>query len=70
MLHRLVKTDSDYPLTISRFVLGALFFIHGCQLMLGWFGGYGLTGSIDRLLARSRASLPAQMQGLAHPVRT
>jgi putative oxidoreductase len=47
MLHRLVKTDSDYALTISRLVLGTLFFIHGGQLMLGWFGGYGLTGSIQ-----------------------
>jgi putative oxidoreductase len=27
-------------------VLGILFFIHGDQLMLGWFGGYGLSGSM------------------------
>jgi putative oxidoreductase len=47
MLHKLVKTDSDYALTISRLVLGTLFFIHGSQLMLGWFGGYGLTGSMQ-----------------------
>jgi putative oxidoreductase len=47
MFDKLVKTDADYALTISRLVLGALFFIHGCQLMLGWFGGYGLTGSMQ-----------------------
>ena len=47
MLHRLVKTDSDYALTTLRLVLGTLFFIHGCQLMLGWFGGYGLSGSMQ-----------------------
>ena len=47
MFKKLVTTDSDYALTISRLVLGALFFIHGCQLMLGWFGGYGLTGSMQ-----------------------
>jgi hypothetical protein len=35
MLHKLVKTDSDYGLTLSRLVLGTLFFIHGHQLMLG-----------------------------------
>jgi len=46
MLQKLVKPDSDYALTISRLVLGTLFFIHGSQLMLGWFGGYGLTGSM------------------------
>src|SRR5260370_9334830 len=47
MLNKLVKTDSDYALTICRLVLGTLFFIHGDQLMLGWFGGYGLSGSIQ-----------------------
>src|SRR5213594_3694242 len=46
MLNRLVKTDDDYALTIARLVLGILFFIHGDQLMLGWFGGYGLSGSM------------------------
>jgi len=47
MLKKLIKTDSDYMLTISRLVLGTLFFIHGDQLMLGWFGGNGLTGSMQ-----------------------
>ena len=47
MLHKLLKTESDYELTISRLVLGTLFFVHGDQLMLGWFGGYGLTGSMQ-----------------------
>src|SRR2546427_11417784 len=46
MLNRLVKTNEDYALTIARLVLGMLFFIHGDQLMLGWFGGYGLSGSM------------------------
>src|SRR2546425_4928572 len=47
MLNRLVKTNEDYALTIARLVLGVLFFIHGDQLMLGWFGGYGLSGSMQ-----------------------
>src|SRR6266446_583993 len=47
MLNRLVKTDADYAFTISRLVLGILFFIHGDQLMLGWFGGYGLSASMQ-----------------------
>src|SRR5436190_23751189 len=46
MLNRLVRTNDDYALTIARLVLGALFFVHGDQLMLGWFGGYGLSGSM------------------------
>ena len=47
MLNRLVKTNEDYALTIARLVLGILFFIHGDQLMLGWFGGHGLRASMD-----------------------
>jgi putative oxidoreductase len=47
MLNKLVKTNQDYALTVARLVLGVIFFIHGGQLMLGWFGGYGLTGSLD-----------------------
>ena len=47
MLNKLVRTNDDYALTIARLVLGVLFFIHGDQLMLGWFGGYGLSGSME-----------------------
>jgi uncharacterized membrane protein YphA (DoxX/SURF4 family) len=39
MLKRLIQTDHDSTLTISRLVLGIIFFAHGSQLMLGWFGG-------------------------------
>jgi len=47
MLNKLVKTNEDYALTIARLVLGVLFFIHGDQLMLGWFGGHGFSGSME-----------------------
>ena len=47
MLKLLVKTENDYTLTLMRLVLGFLFFVHGSQLMLGWFGGFGLSGSMQ-----------------------
>ncbi len=47
MLNKLARTNDDYALTIARLVLGVLFFVHGDQLMLGWFGGYGLSGSME-----------------------
>jgi putative oxidoreductase len=47
MLKRLIQTEQDYALTISRLVLGVIFFAHGGQSMFGWFGGYGLTGSMQ-----------------------
>jgi putative oxidoreductase len=47
MLKMLVKTKTDYIVALSRLVLGVLFFAHGSQLMLGWFGGFGLSGSMQ-----------------------
>jgi putative oxidoreductase len=46
MFHRIIKTDNDVLLTTLRFVLGLVFFAHGAQSMLGWFGGRGLSSTI------------------------
>src|SRR5438105_12300020 len=46
MVRRLIGTDSDTATTILRLVLGVVFFAHGAQKMLGWFGGYGFTGTM------------------------
>jgi len=47
MLKKLIHTEQDYALTLARLVLGVIFFAHGGQLMLGWFGGYGFSGSMQ-----------------------
>ena len=46
MLRKLVSTDDSAAITILRLVLGIVFFAHGAQKMLGWFGGYGFTGTM------------------------
>jgi putative oxidoreductase len=46
MFRRLMATDNDIATTILRMVLGVIFFAHGAQKMLGWFGGYGFTGTM------------------------
>ncbi len=46
MLRKLTATDDTTATTILRVVLGIVFFAHGAQKMLGWFGGYGFTGTM------------------------
>jgi putative oxidoreductase len=46
MIRKLIATDHDTAATILRLVLGVIFFAHGAQKMLGWFGGYGFTGTM------------------------
>jgi putative oxidoreductase len=46
MFQRIVNTGNDFTLTILRLVMGVVFFAHGAQKMLGWFGGYGFSGTM------------------------
>jgi putative oxidoreductase len=45
-LRKLLSTSNDFSVTIVRLVLGVVFFAHGAQKMLGWFGGHGFTGTM------------------------
>jgi putative oxidoreductase len=46
MMKRLMGTSNDVSFTILRVVLGVVFFAHGAQKMLGWFGGFGFHGTM------------------------
>lgn len=46
VFQRLVQTHNDLVLTFARFILGIVFFAHGAQKMLGWFGGYGFSATV------------------------
>ena len=46
MFRKLVSTPNDYTYMMVRLVLGVVFFAHGAQKMLGWFGGYGFSGTM------------------------
>jgi putative oxidoreductase len=45
-LQRILKTDSDVGATVARLALGLVIFPHGAQKLLGWFGGYGVSGTL------------------------
>ena len=47
MFRKLVSTSDDYAIAVARLVLGVVFFAHGAQKMLGWFGGYGFSGTMN-----------------------
>jgi putative oxidoreductase len=46
MLKTLVRTESDYATLVLRLMLGIVFFPHGAQKTLGWFGGHGFSGTM------------------------
>src|SRR6266436_2143833 len=46
LMKKLLATANDNTLTLMRLVLGIVFFLHGSQKMLGWFGGYGFSGTM------------------------
>ena len=58
MLAHLFETDPNWVLTILRVVLGGVFFAHGAQKMLGWFGGYGFSGTMGFFTKNLRIPAP------------
>ncbi|WP_180542504.1 DoxX family protein [Nevskia soli] len=45
MFSTLIRTLNDPAMTIARLTLGIVFFVHGAQKVLGWFGGQGLAAT-------------------------
>src|SRR5262249_54666710 len=46
MFRKLFETDDNAATAILRLVTGVVFFAHGAQKMLGWFGGFGFSGTM------------------------
>ena len=46
MIRTICATDDSIATTILRVVLGVVFFAHGAQKMLGWFGGFGFSATM------------------------
>lgn len=46
MWRKLIHTENDIVALVLRLMLGVVFFPHGMQKLLGWYGGYGFSGSM------------------------
>ena len=56
MASRLIRTDDDPAALLMRLALGIVFFAHGSQKVLGWFGGHGASAT---LAGMTKQGLPA-----------
>lgn len=45
----LTRTNESFSPVLLRLTLAAVLFPHGAQKLLGWFGGYGFTGTMGFL---------------------
>ena len=63
MIRKLYATDNSTATTLLRVVLGIVFFAHGAQKMLGWFGGFGFSGTME--LFTRMLHIPAPLAFLA-----
>ena len=63
MLKKLMSTPDDRTLTLARIILATIFFAHGSQKMFGFFGGRGVSGTID--IFQQTMGIPAPLTILA-----
>jgi len=63
MFRKLMATSNDLTLTVVRLALGVVYFAHGAQKMLGWFGGYGFHGTMG--FFTQQMGIPAPLAFLA-----
>lgn len=63
LLARVTTTGADVGPLVARVALGVAIFPHGAQKVLGWFGGYGLAGTMG--FFTGQLHIPAVFAALA-----
>jgi putative oxidoreductase len=65
MIRKLFATDDSAATAILRLVLGVVFFAHGAQKMLGWFGGFGFSGTMGYFTGAMHIPAPLAFLAIA-----
>jgi putative oxidoreductase len=65
MIRRIYATDDSFGTAILRLTLGVVFFAHGAQKMLGWFGGFGFQGTMGFLTGLMHVPAPLAFLAIA-----
>ena len=65
MFRKLIDTDDNSATAILRLVTGIVFFAHGAQKMLGWFGGYGFSGTMGYFTGAMHIPAPLAFLAIA-----
>jgi putative oxidoreductase len=47
MLNKLIRTQRDWAMFVTRVGLGAVMLPHGLQKVFGWFGGHGFANTLN-----------------------
>lgn len=63
LLAKLTSTESSVAPLLARLTLGLVMFPHGAQKALGWFGGYGFSGTMG--FFTGKMGIPAPFAALA-----
>jgi putative oxidoreductase len=65
MFKKLIRTDADIATLVARVLLGLVFFPHGAQKALGWFGGYGFSGTMGFFTQQLHVPAPIAVLAIA-----
>src|SRR5437867_2954801 len=65
LIRNLLHTEDDHVLMLQRVVLGLIFFAHGSQKVLGWFGGPGLETAMRNFTSMGIPTVLASLAILA-----
>ena len=65
MFKELIETKEDISLFALRVMLGIVFFPHGAQKVLGWFGGYGFSATVNAFTHKMHIPLVLALLAIA-----